>query len=330
MVKTGDKCNVCEVGYILPSWYCDHCNSYSGEGAALVASKAEDGQTQKTLKTLLERLVANLADPYVWSWTRQGWDERSAADKVLRLMAKLDLIGFRQHPLGGDIWEINGRIYGRTDGVTPSVPDGPANQPAFPVNPSPAPTVTPSETEEEIAMATARHIIPKWHHPEHDAAARDAKRLILTAIRKAKAQATQGEATVSDLLTWLKARQGSSWLATIADVEHALREIQVTQTREEGDAPCSTSQTSVGASNAAPVVQSDSDAAHEGQITRYREALTEIAEGKGPFSRDPLTHASNTIDAMKELARQALEAPSVVPGNAAVADTGASVVGYFE
>jgi hypothetical protein len=35
-------------------------------------------------------------------------------------------------------------------------------------------------------------------------------------------------------------------------------------------------------------------------------ALEEIAKGQGAFSRDPLAHASNTIDDMKALAREAL------------------------
>lgn len=35
-------------------------------------------------------------------------------------------------------------------------------------------------------------------------------------------------------------------------------------------------------------------------------ALEEIAEGAGPFSQDPLEHAANTIEAMKELARAAI------------------------
>lgn len=72
-------------------------------------------------KSPIERLVSNLADPMAWNWTRQGWDERSAADKVLGIMAKLGLILYRQHPLGGHVWEINGRIYGRIDGITPPV-----------------------------------------------------------------------------------------------------------------------------------------------------------------------------------------------------------------
>jgi len=36
------------------------------------------------------------------------------------------------------------------------------------------------------------------------------------------------------------------------------------------------------------------------------EALKEISEGKGRYSLDPLTHASNTIDDMKEVAVKAL------------------------
>lgn len=36
-------------------------------------------------------------------------------------------------------------------------------------------------------------------------------------------------------------------------------------------------------------------------------ALEEIAKGEGAFSLDPLTHAGNTIDNMKEIARAAIE-----------------------
>lgn len=38
------------------------------------------------------------------------------------------------------------------------------------------------------------------------------------------------------------------------------------------------------------------------------DALREIAKGAGPYSRDPLTHASNTIDAMRAIAKDALAA----------------------
>lgn len=37
-----------------------------------------------------------------------------------------------------------------------------------------------------------------------------------------------------------------------------------------------------------------------------REKLEEIAQGLGRYSSDPMTHAENTIDDMKELAREAL------------------------
>ena len=36
------------------------------------------------------------------------------------------------------------------------------------------------------------------------------------------------------------------------------------------------------------------------------EALQGIAEGKGAYSRDPLTHCSNTVDNMKGIARDTL------------------------
>jgi hypothetical protein len=52
---------------------------------------------------------------------------------------------------------------------------------------------------------------------------------------------------------------------------------------------------------------------HE-RAERYAAALREIQEGKGKFSRDPLTHASNTIDDMKALARAALAEPEEPKG----------------
>lgn len=39
---------------------------------------------------------------------------------------------------------------------------------------------------------------------------------------------------------------------------------------------------------------------------RLREALKEISKGEGPFSRDPLEHAGNVIDSMKNIATEAL------------------------
>lgn len=82
---------------------------------------ADDATRQKEA---LERFVANLADPMKWNWCNQFHNARDAADHALALMARLNLIEHRAHPMGGDIWQINGRIYGRTDGVTSSVPDG--------------------------------------------------------------------------------------------------------------------------------------------------------------------------------------------------------------
>ena len=46
---------------------------------------------------------------------------------------------------------------------------------------------------------------------------------------------------------------------------------------------------------------------------RLREAMREIVKGEGPYSRDPLTHASNVIEAMTKIARAALAAPKDAP-----------------
>lgn len=45
----------------------------------------------------------------------------------------------------------------------------------------------------------------------------------------------------------------------------------------------------------------------EAEINRLMDALKEISKGMGRFSRDPLTHADNTIEDMKRLANKALE-----------------------
>lgn len=49
-------------------------------------------------------------------------------------------------------------------------------------------------------------------------------------------------------------------------------------------------------------------------LPRLAEALTKIAEGAGPYSRDPLTHAENCIEAMKETARALLAEVERVKG----------------
>ena len=43
------------------------------------------------------------------------------------------------------------------------------------------------------------------------------------------------------------------------------------------------------------------------RIKKLEAALREIAKGEGAFSRDPLEHASNTIDSMKGIAKTALD-----------------------
>ena len=42
------------------------------------------------------------------------------------------------------------------------------------------------------------------------------------------------------------------------------------------------------------------------EVERLEGVLREIAKGEGPFSMDHMTHASNTIDAMRKLATDAL------------------------
>jgi hypothetical protein len=42
------------------------------------------------------------------------------------------------------------------------------------------------------------------------------------------------------------------------------------------------------------------------ELSRLRDALRSIAKGEGRFNRDPLTHASNTIEDMIAIAEAAL------------------------
>lgn len=62
----------------------------------------------------IEELVKYLSDPYKWNWTVMHSDEQSAR-RVLNKMAEIGLIKHRYHKLGGDIWEINGKKFGRLD-----------------------------------------------------------------------------------------------------------------------------------------------------------------------------------------------------------------------
>jgi hypothetical protein len=50
-------------------------------------------------------------------------------------------------------------------------------------------------------------------------------------------------------------------------------------------------------------------------VATLQEALSEIEKGEGRYSRDPLTHASNTIEDIRALATAAL-ASSVETGDA--------------
>ena len=43
------------------------------------------------------------------------------------------------------------------------------------------------------------------------------------------------------------------------------------------------------------------------RIEKALDLLQEIAEGKGPYSHDPLTHCENCLENMKKLAEEALE-----------------------
>lgn len=44
----------------------------------------------------------------------------------------------------------------------------------------------------------------------------------------------------------------------------------------------------------------------EYEIRRLMAYLSEIAKGAGPYSRDPLTHADNCIEHMKQMANDAI------------------------
>lgn len=65
----------------------------------------------------LEKVVANLADRYAWNWTNMS-SHRNAADACLELLAREGLIEQCEHPLGGQVWRVNGKLFGRTDEMT--------------------------------------------------------------------------------------------------------------------------------------------------------------------------------------------------------------------
>jgi hypothetical protein len=61
----------------------------------------------------ITQLVAWLADPLGRNWTRVSSD-RDSSDEVLAKMAELGIIGHERHPLGGNVWIVDGRRFGRT------------------------------------------------------------------------------------------------------------------------------------------------------------------------------------------------------------------------
>lgn len=68
----------------------------------------------------LEQVVAELSDGYKWNWCDMT-NNRNAADSVLRLLARHGLIEQACHPLTigpPGIFRVNGKLFGRTDGIT--------------------------------------------------------------------------------------------------------------------------------------------------------------------------------------------------------------------
>jgi cytochrome c556 len=51
--------------------------------------------------------------------------------------------------------------------------------------------------------------------------------------------------------------------------------------------------------------------AFKAENVRLRKALAEIAKGKGQYDLDPFTHACNTIEDMKQAAKDALAGKEV-------------------
>jgi hypothetical protein len=74
--------------------------------------KAIDAQTPAIVL-----LVEWLADGYAWNWTLHHSDE-DCATKMLGKMVDLGMCEHVRHPMGGNIWIINDRLLGRTDGIT--------------------------------------------------------------------------------------------------------------------------------------------------------------------------------------------------------------------
>lgn len=65
----------------------------------------------------MHKLLKNLSDGKRWNWCDCS-NNRSTVDAVLSTMADCGIIEEREHQSGGLVWRYNGRLYGRTDGVT--------------------------------------------------------------------------------------------------------------------------------------------------------------------------------------------------------------------
>lgn len=68
----------------------------------------------------LEKVVKEMADGYRWNWCDMS-NHRNAANAFLGVLAREGLIEEREHPHGGLVWRVNGRLFGRTDNVTQAV-----------------------------------------------------------------------------------------------------------------------------------------------------------------------------------------------------------------
>lgn len=75
------------------------------------------------ISSALERVVEELANRqrgasrHKWHWTRV-MSCRDAAEAFLELLAHEGLIEQRRHPYGGQVWRVNGKLFGRVDGMT--------------------------------------------------------------------------------------------------------------------------------------------------------------------------------------------------------------------
>lgn len=121
-------------------------------------------------------------------------------------------------------------------------------------------------------------------------------------------------------------RQSEEALAKVSVDEQSLRGLKIEWRPEEGrhyvhDAEGNFKWSGDPTYNVWRCVRlSDELAASQAQVAICRDCLEskdvklgEICEGKGPFSRDPLQHASNTIEAMRELAMEALALKPATP-----------------